>query len=179
MRKLFGLAIAMLSLSVPGALAAERIEVSLGHSQVIGPVHQMSTVIVGNDGVVSATLGGGGTIILTGKHLGATNLIVLDENGRELLASELHVVPFDRRPTTNIRIVKGMSQAQTYSCEPATGCVRVGQAAPSGVAMTDETGDTTPEATKTETVPGAAPEEAPEPDETSGQEQISLNQQSE
>ena len=178
MKRLFGLAIAMLSLSVPGALAADRLEVSLGHSQVIGPVHQMSTVIVGNDGIVSATLGGGGTIILTGKNLGATNLIILDENGMELMASELHVLPLDRRPSTNIRIVQGVAGAQNYRCEPDLGCSPVGKAVPTGVAMVNQSeGDTTPEATETD--PGSAQDSAPETEEPAGQDHISLNQQSE
>lgn len=175
MKKLFGLAIAMLSLSVPGAVAAERLEVNLGHSQVIGPVQEMSTVIVGNDSVVSATLGGGGTIILTGKHLGSTNLIVLDEHGRELLASDLHVVPLDGRPTTTIRIVKGVAQAQSYSCEPDVGCSPVGKAGPTAVAMADEPDDTTPEAADPESAPETDPDSNPETDETAGQDLISLN----
>jgi hypothetical protein len=161
MKRLFGLVIAMLSLSVPGALAAERLEVNLGQSQVIGPVHEMSTVIVGDDGIVSATLGGGGTIILTGKNLGATNLIILDENGRELLASELHVLPLDRRPSTNIRIVKGVSGTQNYRCEPDLGCSPVDNAVASDVADANRSGDDT----------------TPETEEPAELDQTSLNQQ--
>jgi len=122
MKSRLGLAAAMLSLAITSAGAAEMLEVNLGYSQVIGPVANMSTVIVGDDRVADATLGGGGTIILTGRSLGATNLIVLDEKGRELLASPLQVVPLDRGPKTNIRIVGGISEAQDYVCAPEVGC---------------------------------------------------------
>lgn len=136
MKTRVGLAIAMLSLGIPSAVAAEMLEVSLGYSQVIGPVANMSTVIVGDDRVADATLGGGGTIILTGRTLGATNLIVLDEKGRELMASALQVVPLDRRPRTNIRIVGGISDAQDYVCGPDGGCNPVAVAAAASNAPT-------------------------------------------
>ena len=169
MNKRFGLAIVMLSLAIPGASASDTLEVSLGHSQVIGPIADMSTVIIGDDGVADATLGGGGTIILTGRSLGATNLIVLDEAGRELLASALHVVPQDRRPTTNIRVVKGFADAQIYLCAAEEGCAPVKSAAAPMVAAID----TAPE-------PAASPAnpEAPATPETEAPvagEQLSLN----
>ena len=134
----FGLAVAILSLAVSGAHATEMLEVKLGYSQVIGPVANMATVIVGNDRVADATLGGGGTIILTGRALGATNLIVLDEGGRQVLESPLQVVPVDRRPRTNIRIVKGITKAQDYDCGQNRLCkpVAVAVAAPQTPAIT-------------------------------------------
>lgn len=122
MKKLFGLGALMLSLTVPGALAADTIDVRLGNSHVIGPVEHMATVIIGHDGIAGATLGGGGTIILTGKMLGSTNIIVLDESGRELLSSDLVVVPLDNRVRTTVRILRGASAAQTYICEEGAGC---------------------------------------------------------
>jgi hypothetical protein len=119
----FGLAMLMLSLAIPGASAGEPIEVSLGLSQIIGPVTDMSTVIIGDDGVAEITLGGGGTIIVTGRSIGTTNLIILDEAGRELLDAALNVVSQDRRPTTNITVVKGFSKSQGYVCVGAAACV--------------------------------------------------------
>jgi hypothetical protein len=175
MKKLFGLATLMLSLSVPGALAADAIDVRLGNSQVIGPVDHMATVIVGNDGVAGATLGGGGTIILTGKMLGSTNLIVLDESGRELLSSDLNVVPLDNRPTTRVRVSKGIATARTYECGAGMGCSLASGAVASVAPAQDEVEDTTP---SPETIPEASPDEpdaAPETDAPASEEMISLN----
>lgn len=137
MTKQFGVAILLLSLAISGASAGEPIEVSLGLSQVIGPVAEMSTVIIGDDGVAEVTIGGGGTIILTGRSIGTTNLIVLDETGRELLDSALTVVSQDRRPTTNILVVKGLSDSQGYVCAAAAACVAVENASPTIVAAAD------------------------------------------
>ena len=162
MNKRLSLAVLMLSLAIPGAAGAEVLEVRLGYSEIIGPVANMSTVIVGDERVADATLGGGGTIILTGRLLGATNLIVLDESGRELLASPLHVVPLDRRPTTQVRIFKGAAEAQDYVCGPGPGCSPVdGQGEPA--IMVAE--------------PAATPElpAAPATGDPAAEEQISLN----
>lgn len=179
MKKRFGLAILMLSLAIPSASASSLLEVSLGHSQVIGPVAGMSTVIIGNDGIADATLGGGGTIILTGRSLGTTNLIVLDEQGRELLSSPLNVVPLDRRPTTNIRIVNGVSAAQAYVCGAGAGCSPV-QVAASDVLASNETGsDITTGTPEIPVSPDAsdAPEVrvSPETVRPAAQERLSLN----
>lgn len=169
MKKLFGLAALMLSLVVPGALAADTIDVRLGNSQVIGPLDHMATVIVGNDGVVGTALGGGGTIILTGKKLGATNLIVLDEQGLELLSSELKVVPQDNRPTTTVRIFRGISKSGTYVCGAGAGCTPGGGALASVAAPSEETPEATPETTP------EAPEASPDTDAPVSEEMISLN----
>lgn len=169
MKKLFGLAALMLSLVVPGALAADTIDVRLGNSQVIGPLDHMATVIVGNDGVVGTALGGGGTIILTGKKLGATNLIVLDEQGLELLSSELKVVPQDNRPTTTVRIFRGISKSGTYVCGAGAGCTPGGGALASVAAPSEETPEATPETTP------EAPEASPDTEAPASEEMISLN----
>ena len=169
MKARFRLAVVMLSLAIPSAVAAEVLEVSLGYSQVIGPVANMSTVIVGDDSVADATLGGGGTIILTGRTLGATNLIVLDEKGRELMASALQVVPLDRRPKTNIRIVGGISEKQDYVCGPDGGCNPVAVAAAQSNAPTVVINGTVSGA------PALTPETADTPDSAASAEQVSLN----
>ncbi len=170
----FGLAMLLLSLAIPGASAGEPIEVSLGFSQVIGPVAGMSTVIIGDDGVADVTIGGGGTIILTGRSIGTTNLIILDVAGRELLDSALSVVSQDRRPTTNIIVVKGFSDAQDYVCTAAAACVAVDKASPTIVAAAEgddgapnqplEAAPATPE------VPAAPAIEVP-----AGEERVTLN----
>ena len=170
MKRLVGMAALVLSLSVASAFAADAIDVRLGNSQVIGPIDRMATVIVGNTGIADATLGGGGTIILTGKMLGATNLIVLDGLGRQLLSSDLNVVPLDNRPTTTVRVSRGIATAQTYECGAATGCAPASGAVASVAPAQDATGV----APMQETIPPANPEE-PEVDAPESEELISLN----
>ena len=176
-----GLAIAMLTFQVQSALATEALEVSLGYSEVIGPVADMSTVIVGDNRVADATLGGGGTIILTGRSLGATNLIVLDQKGRELMASPLQVVPLDRTPRKSIRIVKGITDAQEYDCGPGRGCdpVTVAVAAPEAPAVDDSAGGAPAAATEAPATPvaPATPEggDADTGGTPASPEQVSLN----
>lgn len=173
MKKQFRLAILMLVLAIPGASASETLEVSLGYSQVVGPVKDMATVIIGNDGVADATLGGGGTIILTGKAIGATNLIVLDAAGQELLSSPLNVVPLDRRPKANIRVTKGVSW-QDYECGPDDACMPAsGQNLASSMSAGAVTDDGT--ATNPEAVPEAPSESDPETEAPASREQVSLN----
>ena len=173
MSKQFGVAFLLLSLAISGASAGEPIEVSLGLSQVIGPVAEMSTVIIGDDGVADVTLGGGGTIILTGRSIGTTNLIVLDEAGRELLDSALNVVSQDRRPTTNILVVKGFSNPQGYVCAAAAACIAVNNASPTLVAAAegdDGAASQPPEAPAAPEVPAAPTIEVP-----AGEERVTLN----
>ena len=175
MKKLFGLAALMMSLSIPNAFAADAIDVRLGNSQVIGPVEQMATVIIGNTGVADATLGGGGTIILTGKMLGTTNLIVLDESGRELLSSDVQVVPLDNRAKTTVVILRGAAEAQTFACIAGAGCApaagTMASVAPSENATEqDAPTEGTPEANPE--VPEATPDNTDSPD---SEELISLN----
>ena len=176
MKKLLGMTALMLLLVVPGALAADGIDVRVGNSQVIGPVDGMATVIVGNDGIAGATLGGGGTIILTGRRPGTTNIIVLDELGRELLSSDLNVVPLDNRPTTTVRVSKGIATARTYECATGTGCAL----APGAVASVESSqeADAPIQETVPEVDPEAVPEDpdaAPENDAADPEEMISLN----
>lgn len=178
MKKLFGLAALMLSLSVPDAFAADDISVKLGNSRVIGPVAQMATVIIGNDGIAAATLGGGGTIILTGKMLGTTNLIVLDEQGQELLSSDLNVVPLNNGPTTTVRISRGVSKSRTYVCGAGAGCTPEGSALASVATPDEETLDGAPSEETPQVTPEVdpeAPEASPDTDAPASEEMISLN----
>lgn len=132
------LAVLALVIAAPATWAQEVIDINLGYSQVVRPAEVPGTVIVGDDAVADATIGGGNTIILTGKALGTTNLIVLDEAGGEILSLPVTVAPVDRRPTATIRVVKGSADEQEYLCGPASGCSLVesgsGAGAPTMVA---------------------------------------------
>lgn len=75
------------------------------------PAH---TIVIGNPGIADASIGDEQTLILTGKTAGTTNLIVLDEQGKEILNSVLRVSSDIHQLTT---VFFGASR-QTFSCAP-------------------------------------------------------------
>jgi Flp pilus assembly secretin CpaC len=72
------------------------------------------TIVIGNPGIADATVEDDKTIVLTGKTAGATNLIVLDSEGKEVVNVVVRVSSDIRQLTT---VFYG-SQRQTYSCAP-------------------------------------------------------------
>lgn len=82
------------------------------------------TVIIGNPGVVDGTLSDETTMVLTGKAVGATNMIVLGEGGREIANFRVTVSTNTRQVTT---IDHGGVQ-QIYSCVDT--CRPIGKADP-------------------------------------------------
>ncbi|WP_165820271.1 pilus assembly protein N-terminal domain-containing protein [Microvirga sp. KLBC 81] len=81
------------------------------------------TIIIGNPGIVDGTLSDETTIVLTGKAVGATNMIVLGESGREIANLRVNVSTSLRQMTT----VDHGGVQQTYSCIDT--CRSIGKAA--------------------------------------------------
>jgi hypothetical protein len=73
-----------------------------------------STVVIGNPGIANATLTDERTLVMTGKAAGATNMIVLDEEGAEV-ANLLLRVGTSARPF--VKVYNGLRR-HTYSCAP-------------------------------------------------------------
>jgi Flp pilus assembly secretin CpaC len=82
------------------------------------------TIIIGNPGIVDGTLSDEYTIVLTGKAVGATNMIVLGEAGREIANMHVTVSANARQVTT---VYHGSVQ-QIYSCVDT--CRPIGKADP-------------------------------------------------
>lgn len=83
------------------------------------------TIIIGNPAIVDGTLSDEKTIVLTGKAVGTTNMIVLGEAGREIASLVVNVAANRSQLTT---VHQGEAQ-QTYTC--ADGCRPLPSAAPS------------------------------------------------
>jgi Flp pilus assembly secretin CpaC len=83
------------------------------------------TIIIGNPAIVDGTLSDEKTIVLTGKAVGTTNMIVLGEAGREIANLVVNVVSNRNQLTT---VHQGEEQ-QTYTC--ADVCRPLTSAAPS------------------------------------------------
>ncbi|WP_445502892.1 pilus assembly protein N-terminal domain-containing protein [Microvirga sp. G4-2] len=82
------------------------------------------TIIIGNPGIVDGTLSDDTTIVLTGKSIGTTNMIVLGEGGQEIANLRVNVSANARQMTT----VDHGGVQQTYSCVDT--CRPVGKADP-------------------------------------------------
>ncbi len=70
------------------------------------------TIILGNPALASVTLSDSNTVVLSGKTVGVTNMIVLSEQGRTLAEYRLEVVPQVQELTT---IYSGTAR-RTYKC---------------------------------------------------------------
>jgi Pilus formation protein N terminal region len=83
------LAVALISSS--GAFAAERISVKMDESAILNISGEPGTIVIGNPSIADATVLGS-KILLHGRSYGATNMIILDTTGKELVSFDLTVV---------------------------------------------------------------------------------------
>jgi hypothetical protein len=88
------------------------IGVKIDFARVLAFAEPARTIIIGNPGIVDGTLNDDHTIVLTGKAVGVTNLIVLGEGGREVLSATVSVTPSSYQTTT---FYSGAA-VRTYSC---------------------------------------------------------------
>jgi Flp pilus assembly secretin CpaC len=92
------LLIALLIHSV-GLAEAQQIDVvqgQLSHIELDAPAH---TVAVGDETIADATVAFGDAVLLFGRELGITNLIIFDSSGNQVYSATVNVVPaFTRGP---------------------------------------------------------------------------------
>ena len=96
----------------------EHISVVIDFASILKLERPARTIIIGNPGIVDATINGDRMIVLTGKTEGRTNVIVLDEAQNEVSNMTVEVVPGRRLK----RVYHG-TKRQTYACPSA--CVPV------------------------------------------------------
>jgi hypothetical protein len=85
------LVVSALIMCVPMAQAQETIELSPGIVRLLRFDRPVGTVAVGNPAVADTFAPNDRAILLTGKTIGSTNLIVLDDGGRDLLSAAVIV----------------------------------------------------------------------------------------
>ncbi|MGO4387001.1 pilus assembly protein N-terminal domain-containing protein [Microvirga sp. 2YAF29] len=100
------------------------VDVTLDFARILSFSEPARTIVIGNPGIVDGTLNDEATLVLTGKAVGVTNMIVLGEAGRELASLRIQVLANSSQITT---IYNGTAQ-QTYSCVDA--CRPIGKVAP-------------------------------------------------
>ena len=96
------------------AAASDTVDVTIDFAKVLKFDRPVHTAFVGNPGIADVNPSGDQSLVLTGKTAGTTNLIVLDDEGKEILNSIIRVSSDIRQLTT---VFYG-SQRQTFSCAP-------------------------------------------------------------
>lgn len=108
---------ASLQLHAPAPAAAQEVRpvrISVDRAKVVRIPRAADTVVIGNPGIVDATLQDATTIIITGRAAGETNIIVLDEAGDPIVDETIVVGP----PLhATVRLFSGTVQ-RSYACAP-------------------------------------------------------------
>ena len=113
-RYAFVLAFALASaVAIRAAGAGETLTVVLDQAQVMPLPERVGTIIIGNPLIADVALQAGGTMVITGKGYGSTNLIVLDRAGATLMSTTIQVVG----PRDAVVVYRGADR-ESYSCAP-------------------------------------------------------------
>ena len=97
-----------------GRAVADPIDVIVDQATVVKLPEKVATLIVGNPLIADVSLQPGGTMIVTGKGYGATNVMAMDRSGAILIDRMIQVeAPTDKLVT----VFRGVNR-ETYSCTP-------------------------------------------------------------
>jgi Flp pilus assembly secretin CpaC len=99
--------------SLSSAGAAEVVNVTMDLARMVRVPEQTATLVVGNPLIADVSVQTGGTMVVTGKGYGVTNIIALDRAGK-VLAEQLVQV---KGPLGNVVVYRGMTR-ESYSCAP-------------------------------------------------------------
>jgi Flp pilus assembly secretin CpaC len=92
---------------------AEVLTVVLDQAMLVKLPDQIATLVVGNPLIAEASLQVGGTLVITGKGYGSTNMLALDRNGNILMEKIVQV----QAPKEAVIVYRGIER-QTFSCTP-------------------------------------------------------------
>jgi Flp pilus assembly secretin CpaC len=106
-------ALVLMGAALPAASAEEAINVILDQARITKVPERTTTMVVGNPLIADVSIQAGGTMVVTGKGYGVTNLIALDRTGK-VLAEQLVQV---RSPADNVVVYRGIAR-ESYSCAP-------------------------------------------------------------
>ena len=116
-RTLLATALLLVAAHAPAAMAqtAERIlKVTVDRAKVVRISRAAETIVIGNPGIVDATLQDARTLILTGRSFGVTNLIVMDAEGDPVVDETIVVQGHE---TNTVRIYR-RAVRETLACSP-------------------------------------------------------------
>jgi len=113
-RYAFFVALALSSaVMTPRSGAAETVTVVLDQAQLMQLPDGVGTIIIGNPLIADVSLQAGGTMVITGKGYGATNLIALDRTGATVMRTTIQVVG----ARDAVVVYRGVER-ESYSCTP-------------------------------------------------------------
>lgn len=103
-------------LTAPPAKAPGEVEVFIDFAVILQIAGEVSAIVVGNATIADAIVVAAGTIALTGKAVGTTNVVVLRPDG--MVLSDLRVQVTARTPRTVT--VRRAILASSYTCTSAS-----------------------------------------------------------
>jgi Pilus formation protein N terminal region len=107
------LGLLLVPLTVPSS-AAESTSVVVDQAKLIKLPERVATIVVGNPLIADVSLQPGGTMVVTGKGYGTTNVMALDRQGTVLVDRTIQVEgPSDKLVT----VYRGVER-ESYSCTP-------------------------------------------------------------
>jgi Flp pilus assembly secretin CpaC len=113
-RQAFVLAFAVMASAVSmRSAAADTLTVVLDQAQIMTLPDRVGTIVVGNPLIADVSLQAGGTLVITGRGYGTTNIIALDRAGATLMTKSVLVVG----PRDNVVVYRGVDR-ESYSCAP-------------------------------------------------------------
>jgi len=101
------------ALAMPRGGAAETVTIVLDQAQLMKLPDKVGTIIIGNPLIADVSLQAGGTMVVTGKGYGATNIIALDRTGATLMMTTIQVVG----ARDAVVVYRGVDR-ESYSCTP-------------------------------------------------------------
>ena len=99
-----------LATSLSSAGAAEVINVIMDQAKIAPVPDRTATLVVGNPLIADVSVQAGGTMVVTGKGYGVTNVIALDRAGKVLSDKLVRV----KGPLENVVVYRGMTR-ESYS----------------------------------------------------------------
>jgi len=103
----------LLATALPIASAEEAIDVILDQARIAKVPEHTSTMVVGNPLIADVSIQAGGTMVVTGKGYGVTNLIALDRTGKVLAEQLVQVTG----PVDHVVVYRGNAR-ESYTCIP-------------------------------------------------------------
>ena len=95
------------------ASADDAISIVLDQARIAKVPERTTTLVVGNPLIADVSIQSGGTMVVTGKGYGVTNLIALDRAGK-VLSDQLVQV---KSPNDSVVVYRGIAR-ESYSCAP-------------------------------------------------------------
>src|SRR5262245_49285523 len=95
-------------------LGADPIKVYLDQAKLLKLPDGTATLVVGNPLIADVAVQPGGTLVITGKGYGNTNLIALDRGGSVMMEHQIEV----QGAQGSVVVVQRGVDRETYSCTP-------------------------------------------------------------